>query len=227
MDGGSTQGIEKEVCIVNTRTLVALVSVLALSANAFAIQTYSFAFYTNNGNYNDSSDVKLFVDVDSYDAATLSFNFRNDSTIAGVISALAIEQNPYLSGVCDIGNHSGVQFTTGNVPNFGGLTPAFNESIYLSAKADAPAPTNGLGKGEYLTIRVGLTGGSTYDDVISGLERSVFRIGLHVQALPDGSSEKALIDRKPPIIAPIPAPAAAYLGLLGLGCVVSLRKKFA
>ena len=84
----------------------------------------------------------------------------------------------------------------------------------LSADSDAPVPHNGIEPGEELAIIVSLDNGTTYQRLSEQLiDRSV-RIGLHVIALPDGSSFSAVS---------IPEPAT--LLVLGLGTIILRIKR--
>lgn len=82
----------------------------------------------------------------------------------------------------------------------------------------AGANANGIQPGDSLTINFALNGGATFDDVVAALISGELRLGIHVIAFADGSSD-ALVSAPPP--SEVPVPAAFWV--MGVGLAGGLR----
>ena len=93
-----------------------------------------------------------------------------------------------------------------NSPLPAGKTIGFEVSDGLWADSYNPSPKNGLNSlknpEEWVTISCNLLNGSVFPDVINELNAGSLRIGAHIFALPDGSSELAVIIPEPITIYP-------------------------
>ena len=180
---------------------------------------YPLKSFTGNGGYSDSLD--LVVEVSDSGAGHVDFTFLNKSLFNSCIAAIYFDDAGLLS-IANIINgpetsfFSGDKVTPRNLP--AGKTIGFEVSDGLWADSYNPSPKNGVNSlkntEEWVTISCNLLNGSVFPNVINQLNAGSLRIGAHIIALPDGSSESAII---------IPEPITIYL--LGLSAMVLLRKR--
>jgi hypothetical protein len=105
------------------------------------------------------------------------------------------------------------------LPGGNGITPTFVTTPGFSADSDPPAQPNGVNPGESLGVTFDLQGGSTFNDVLNGLDDGSLRVGIHVQGFADGGSEAFVNDGV------IPTPGAVLLASIGMACVGWFRKR--
>lgn len=199
-----------------------VVLTLGLVANVSRAGVYPFEIFTANGDYCDDPRVNLSVNVTGA-PGFVDLTFYNDSTVASSIARIYFD-NDSLLGTQQITNGSGTDFGTafpgpGNLPGGKNLVPPFEADREFTIGANAPPPENGInnaGTGEWVKIRFELTGGGTAEDVINELDIGVLRIGLHIIAFDDGSSESAIV---------VPEPATMCLFGLGVLLVGRPRKR--
>jgi len=201
--------------------LIATLLILSVPANAQV--TYSFESITNNSTTNAAiGESQLFADVSDAGGGQVLFTFRNIGPEASSITDVYFDDEALLSMVA-INNSAGVQFsqdaTPSNLPGGNGITPSFVTTPGFSADSDPPAQPNGVNPSESLGIKFNLQSGSTYNDVLSGLDDGSLRIGIHVQGFADGGSESFVNDGV------IPAPGAVLLASFGMLCVGWFRKR--
>lgn len=193
-------------------TGVGLVACAAAFASANRVDLLIF----ENPGPVDPGTVDLWVDVIDM-GSTVDFVFHNDST-DGVVSNVYFEQNSLIMNGSISGSTGTVNFAAGGSPNapagsifsYGG-TWGGNE--YL-ASANSPAPTNGIGVGETLTITFDLVG--SYADVLAALQPNAadgFRIAEHAVSFGQFSLWTTNV----------PAPGAT--ALLGLGGLLVSRRR--
>ncbi len=198
------------------------VSLLAENAQASLI---SLDIFTDNGIFADGSQVNLFVKV-TEDSGRARFEFYNDSSVDSSIARIYFnDDGGLLSGIVDNGivEGPGTSFSLGGSPDH---LPAGNDLslVFITppdfmASADNPAPTNGINPStspdpdEWAALIFDFEGGSTISDVLDDLQDGTLRIGLHLIALPDDSSEAAV------------TPEPATLGLILLGSLMLLRRR--
>lgn len=87
------------------------------------------------------------------------------------------------------------------------------------AEADNPYVTWGVNPDESLGVLFDLTDGSTYDDVLAGLDSGVILIAIKVQGFDSEGSEGFINNGV------VPAPGAVLLGSIGVSLVGWLRRR--
>ncbi len=214
-------------------TIVAAPFILATSvANAYS---YGFTQITSNGAPSIASQLNVEV---TKSGENVLFKFTNSSIIASSITDIYFDygtrSNPlYFKSISNnvlgaSGESAGVSFSDGASPS--NLPGGRAISFYADAGADSNSPvmSNGVNAAnEYVKFLGELKSGITFDNVITGLNSNLFRIGLHVQAIGDrceGQSE-SFINKNTPN--PVPVPAAAWLfgsALLGFTSLLKRRK---
>ena len=188
------------------------------------ILTYSFSCVTpSNPTACAIGEAQLYMDVVGYPQSVqigsntygptsgqVLFRLYNVGPLGSVIAAIYFDQpdlSPLFQGIAAIYGMTGVAFSVGGsppvLPGGNNLSPAFDEDF--RATADPPPPTNGVGPGEAVGLALTLENGVDWDKVIGALDSSALRVGLHVQAFPDGSSASFVNDGV------VPEPAAILL----------------
>ncbi|TFG47732.1 MAG: PEP-CTERM sorting domain-containing protein, partial [Candidatus Brocadiia bacterium] len=178
--------------------------------------TVSLDAITNNGNYNNLMDIK--VDVIDLGVGQMAFDVYNNNSFASSLAEIYFDGDGTLLGLSSVVNGPGTMFSGGkatpkNLPAGNTINPSFETTAGFFASAKSPAPKNGINPGESIRLIFDLKTGKTCADVITDLGTGDLRIGIHVIALPDGSSE-AVITPEPTTIA-----------LLGLGAITLLKRR--
>lgn len=202
--------------------LTAIFLFAALAARA-DILTYSFSCISSNPAACAIGEAQLYMDVVGYPQSVqigsntygptsgqVLFRLYNVGPLGSVIAAIYFDQpdlSPLFQGIAAIYGMTGVAFSVGGsppvLPGGNNLSPAFDEDFW--ATADPPPPTNGVGPGEAVGLALTLENGVDWDKVIGALDSAALRVGLHVQAFPDGSSASFVNDGV------VPEPAAILL----------------
>ena len=204
---------------------------ICLQADSSQATPLSLDIFTSNGAYADDPLMDLYVEV-SAEGDQVRFEVHNDSGVASSIAEIYFDdEGGLLLGIADNGIVSGpgTLFSEGgsppNLPAGNDLDPVFQKPSDFMASADNPAPTNGINPntapdpGEWVAIVFDLVSGSSVSNVMDNLEDGSLRIGVHVIAFPDGSSESASTAGET-----LPEPAT--LGVLLAGAVLArLRRK--
>jgi len=206
--------------------------------------SYIFRRISDNSDYDISSQLTVtvsgFDDNGVVDPNTVLFTFWNNES--GIT-------NPIDSSICDIYfddgalldmeeivNSDGVKFSSGarprNLPGGNGMIPPFKTTKGFSLDSDSPVSRNGIDPGEWLGIVFTLQDNMTVEDVDQALLAGTFlapdadpddpmtlRIGIHVQGLPDNDESDLYVQH-------VPVPGAVIMGMLGLGCVGAVNRKF-
>jgi hypothetical protein len=193
-----------------------VVMVLCLPGGVLrAVEVYPIDIFTNNGPYYNSPDLDLYVEV-SDGTTQVDFKFHNASLIDSSISRIYFEDDLFL-GIASITNGTGTSFSNppipGNLPGGDLLQPPFVAAREFSISGAPPASQDGVNPGEWVQITFDLINSGTFQGVIDELDAASFRLGIHLIALPDDSSESAVV------------PEPTTIALLGLGVLVLLRKR--
>lgn len=204
-----------------------LVSAVLLAAPA-AAERIDMSVFENDDDV-DVSGLDLWIDV-LQNGASVDFVFHNTSTTTSVITSIYFEDTAFSSAYLSGGRivtpqPSGVNFRTTAHPN----NPAGSIRDYggewggnlFAVGARNPRPLNGIGIGETLTLRFGLSG-ITFNELLDGLgDPLAFRIAQHVQRV--GVTEDSVWTVNDPFVRTVPLPSGATAGLLGLGVVGAAR----
>ena len=181
----------------------------------YATVVYPLEVFTNNGGYYDSPDLDLYVEVVDSESR-VDFIFHNESIIDSSIARICFEGGSFLS-FAEMIEGPGTSFnpsaTPAKLPGANLLEPSLLTTYEFSFDSDPAVPHNGINHGEWLMTTFDLINSSTFQSVVDELNTGALWIGIHVIALPDGSSESAIA---------VPEPAALFL--LGFGALALLRK---
>lgn len=150
--------------------------------------------------YHDSSVLNLYVEVSNGENDQVNFTFYNENSIDSSIARIYFSDGGgLLIDIADITNGPGTSFNRlarpGNLPRGNTFEPPFMTADGLSADSAPPLPHNGVNPGEW--VRFTLDNNGTFENVIDGLNTGSIRIGMHVIALPDGSSVTAVVVPEP------------------------------
>jgi hypothetical protein len=177
---------------------------------------------TIDSSWATASGLDLTVQVSDL-GSQVGFKFVNGSSFACSMTQIYFDDDARtLLGIdqIDWGSQEGVKFRQGTVngklPGGKKLTPRLEASspkFYFSARPAPPISKNGINPGEWLSFLFDLKCDKTYSDVISAFDSDKLRIGVHVQAFPDGSSASYV------------TPEPASIALLGLGTIMLRRRK--
>lgn len=202
--------------------VLVLFLLLALGTPRAHAQFYPLEVFTTNGLYSDDPGLDLIMELSNGEGVA-DFLFYNNSTIDCSLARIYFDDGTLL-GITDIATSAGVEMSEiypgpGNLPSGGLLDPPFVADREFSIGGEASPSEKGIDNpGEWVKITFELVNGGpnggTLDDVISELNDGTLRVGVHILAFPDGSSEAA-----------VAVPEPATICLLGLGALVLLRKR--
>jgi len=177
---------------------------------------YPIEIFTNNGDYFNSLEINLYVEVSQLLPEQIDFTFHNDSQIDSCIAEIYFDTDDVLASAL-ITNGPGTFYVQAakpsNLPAAMLLNPPFVTADVLSFDCDAPPPHYGINPNEWLKVTFELAG-VTYGEIIDGFESNQLRIGIHIIALPDGSSESA-----------VTVPEPTTICLLGLASLAIFQKR--
>ncbi len=205
---------------VKTLLVVLLFLLVGVTPCAHAqLMGVPFEIFTTNGAHYDDSNVDLRMDVTD-GTGIAEFTFYNNSTVDAdcSIARIYFDDGTLLDINSIESSGSGVKFNQifpgpGNLPGGELLDPPFVADLEFSIGAEGTPPHKGIDNpGEWLKVTFDLINGGTLDDVIDELGNGTLRVGMHVIAFPDGSSEAAV-------------PEPATIALLGFGALALLRKR--
>ena len=191
--------------------------VLGTSASLLqASYVYPLGIFTDNGSYYDSGDLNCYVEVSNGGTDLVDFTFYNESLIDSSIARIYFDEDLLIDVVSITSDEDEVLFgrpaRPHNLPGGNLLDPRFVTTIEFSFNGGPPKPHNGVNPGEWVQITFDING-SVFADVIDGLNTGGIRVGAHIIALPDGSSESAVV------------PEPTTICLLGLGSLALVRRR--
>jgi len=138
---------------------------------------------------------------------------RNDSTIAAVVTTLAIQDSTGLITLQPLNSLDWEAVNSLTIP--GASNIGFDTTFGFKP---APPPTrNGLNEGDELTI---MLMDADLNEIIRALNSGEMAIAIHVQSIGDAAISSSYVTRK---ITPEPS-VAMMLGLAGV-CMILLRKR--
>lgn len=187
---------------------------LATNVNADTM-TFGFINYTNNVPVDLGGQLKMVI-TGSGGSNLVDFKFLNEGPTPSVVTEILFGDsvNNFIGSLAVLSDSDGaglgVDFKVSTPPLMGG----FPFSTTEGAEATPPPAKRGVDPNEWVTLRATLNSGFDYFDIISEIG-SGLGVGLHVQSINGGSSDKY-------VATAVPAPGA-MCGLLGLGVIGLLR----
>ena len=180
---------------------VVFLSAVFVPGNALrASYIYPLEIFTNNGAYYNSPDLDMYVVV-SNGLGMVDFTFYNESLISSSVAGIYFDDGSLL-GIDTITNGPGTSFsksaTPSDLPGGAKMDPPFVTTDEFSIDGDPPESHNGVNPVElgnpleWVRVSFELINGGTLSSVVDELNNGELRIGVHVIALPDGSSESAV-----------------------------------
>lgn len=231
--------MERKVTARIPRVLLGGLALGALLASAVAAEagTISFAVFENEENGGTSQlDVRLEIAAVGDSA---SFTISNFSEVPALVTSVWFENDTgggfhdLLAGFLGQSDASpGVAFTIAALkakdrpPGARNLEPDWDASAFRFDRADTGG---GIGPGDFLKLEFALLENVGLADILTGID-TTNRIGLHVQSIggDDGFSVSMVTvdETVPPVGAHAPLPPAIWTGLMLLGGLGLLRRRF-
>jgi len=197
----------------------AVVFLLVLGLTAVASRAafiYPLEVFTGNGSYYNSPDIDVFFETADLGGDLVDFTFYNDSLVDSSMARIYFDTDLPVEFV-SLEQPAGVSFrqfaAPGNLPSAHNLNPEFIAGSDLSFSSNPPPSVDGINPGEWLSITLSTAQAGSFEDVIAALDCGDLRVGAHIIALPDGSSESAVN---------IPEPLS--FSLIAVGAAIFLKK---
>ncbi len=218
------------------KALIATVCAVGAAAVAHA-GTTTLSFFqipSTNGNVNIASQLSVDVDPVAGMMDKVDFTFKNNVGVSSSISEVYFDAGSTMDTIFDTGaieNQMGTSFSYGSaappvLPGGASISPVFETTMGFLADAQGNPSVGVSTATDFLTIRIMLKAGSTFSDVLDGLNDGSIRLGMHIRSIGANGGSDAYVSQPPTTM--IPLPSAAGLGLAGLaGMGMSRRRRFA
>ena len=193
------------------------VVVLCIAGGPASAATFNFKCITNNLAGDCTIGEAAFqVAITDPGGGFIDFTFTRSGADAANLAAVYFDDDSLLK-LTSVAGSPGVAFTGGqasprNLPGGKSIFPEFDATAGLVAKANNPAPKNGINdNADWLIITFKLLNGASIADAVNAMGTDL-RIGIHVTAYESGGSESLISSFKNPVISTaVPVPAAAWL----------------
>jgi hypothetical protein len=192
----------------------AALAVVSLGAYA---QNYSFSCITNNLSADCSTGEAQFGMTVSDGGDVVNFLFSNSGPLASSITDIYFDWSSSLYSLTPgvFTSSTGVSFGWGASP---GDLPGGNSILFsanLATDSNSPAQPNGINSGEWLNIAFS----GSYANLLTGLNASGLRVGLHTQGYQGGGSEGFVN------VPAIPEPETYAMLIAGLGLMAFVARR--
>ncbi|MFN0131334.1 MAG: hypothetical protein ACKVW3_02185 [Phycisphaerales bacterium] len=199
---------------------VAVVLAVGSAVQAAPVEINFVRVNPANASQNPAAQFKAVLSEVS--SSVVRFRFTNTAAIYCSVSEVYYDNrnSAPLSNLMTPLNQFGATFagggaSPGNLPGGANLSPAFNATSAFSADA-VGNPANGLDTpADWLEMDFTLAAGKTFTSVVNAVNNGDLRLGLHVRAIGISGNSDAFVNGG--TLQVIPLPAAAWMGLSGLG----------